>query len=460
MTKVSIIHFLCLLFALTIISCDTKNDYEDAYKNYFIKYYGEDGKQVGVDMIVNADGTILLLGNTISPEDSSKVLLIMVDAAGNILWQKKLPPQMNPNTNKPYNEVAVDIEPAINPGEFVILSNLVTGIDDASKLNQYQIKLQIITIAGESLNKKITTILTPPSPVLNDLVGYSVSTILNRSPGNSFGYMVTGNTSDTDKTVAELDPDLNDIVVLYFNQDLTGYNWDQQMQITNQKRGSGINVFESKTYNESAGNDARYKDRPFYLFGYSDATSAADIVYDNNFWLAPFKTTGVPPLFDNFIGDSSKEEIMSQTIEDHGSGFISVGSQTTGSTSKLVIAQSQVDGDGLKFSSDKIIEVEGTSNLKSVSITLSKAGGRYLILSNETNVSGATNIWLSKVSINGDVGVVMWSASFGSIIKSDFAGTVRELEDGRIVILGTVEQESQNVKMVLMKLNSSGEFLN
>ena len=75
-------------------------------------------------------------------------------------------------------------------------------------------------------------------------------------------------------------------------------------------------------------------------------------------------------------------------------------------------------------------------------------------------------MWLSNVSIDYNFsnrkkfGKVNWSASFGSVTKEDFAGTVRELKDGKIVILGTIELESQNSKMALIKLNSSGEFLN
>jgi hypothetical protein len=120
------------------------------------------------------------------------------------------------------------------------------------------------------------------------------------------------------------------------------------------------------------------------------------------------------------------------------------------------VAKSEADGNGLAFRAQMVL-VKESRDLKAVSIAPSVAGGRYLILSNEISATGTTNIWLSKVDIDGNV---IWSASFGSITKNYFGGTVRELPDGKIVILGTIELESQNSKMALIKLNADGELLN
>jgi hypothetical protein len=47
----------------------------------------------------------------------------------------------------------------------------------------------------------------------------------------------------------------------------------------------------------------------------------------------------------------------------------------------------------------------------------------------------------------------------GSFDKSSEGASVAELPDGRIMILGTIELETQD-KIGLMKVNSQGEFLN
>ena len=460
MIKVRILHFLFLLFVLAISGCDTKNEFEDSFKNYFIKYYGENGVQKGVDMIVNDDGSMLLLGNTFDTDGHSQVFLVKVDAEGNIIWQNKL---------EGIDETAVDIEQAINPGEFVILSNILIGIDAATSLPRHAIKLQTIDAND---GKSLTTYV---SSLLNDQEGYSVTPIFNlagsTTPGYR-GYMVAGNTSDTHHGIPDLTTDKEDIIYVFFNQDLTGYNWTPSIVIPNQKNGAGVKLFESKTYNASLENQTTYYDRPYYGFGYSDVLTKGEIPddptkYDQNFLITPLKENGIQPEYDRYAGDPLQQETMSQTIEDHTVGYISVGTQTNSnsSNSKIVLATSQVDGAGLNFNPE-IIVVDETNNLKAVSIALSNQIGSYLILSNETNSTGTTNLWLSNVSIDYNFsnrkkfGKVNWSASFGSVTKEDFAGTVRELKDGKIVILGTIELESQNSKMALIKLNANGEFLN
>lgn len=437
-------QFLFLIFLLTVSSCDTKDDFEGAFKNYFIKYYGEDGKQEGVDMIVNDDGTLLLLGNTISAEGVSQVLLVKTDSEGNIIWQKKV---------GGVNETAVDIEQTFAANEFVILSNVLTGKNEATGLDLHYVKLSIIDADG---NVQLQT--TKPGSwddKVNDQVGYSVTPISNRY--TSGGFMVTGNSSDTKSVASTLPPpDLSDIIVMFYNANLSDTIWTYS--VVNQHVGAGIKVIESETYVP-----LQNADRPFYLFGYSDAltgtiqSSSEDQEYENNLWCVSLDENGISSA-DDFVGDPVKAEIMGETIKANGSGFISVGTQTSSPTGQknMVLTTSDVDGTGLKFTS-QIVSVKESRSLEAVSVTPSVVGGRYLILSNEISATGSTNIWLSKVDIEGNV---IWSVSFGSVTKSDFGGTVQELPDGKIVILGTIELESQNSKMALIKLNSEGELLN
>ena len=54
-----------------LCSCDTAKTIEDPTKNYFIKYYGGDGDQEGVDAVVGKDGFIYLLGNTSTPTSTN-----------------------------------------------------------------------------------------------------------------------------------------------------------------------------------------------------------------------------------------------------------------------------------------------------------------------------------------------------------------------------------------------------
>src|SRR6187431_751010 len=178
-----ITQFLFLIFVFTFSGCDTKDDFEGTFKNFFIKYYGEDGKQDGIDMIVNDDGTMLLLGNTVL-EGVSQIFLVKTDLDGNIIWQKNI---------GGINETAVDIEPTLAGNEFVILSNVLTGKNETTGLNLHYAKLSIINADGDVQLQ--TTKPTPWDDKVNDQVGYSVTPISDRYTAG--GYMISGSTTDT-----------------------------------------------------------------------------------------------------------------------------------------------------------------------------------------------------------------------------------------------------------------------
>src|SRR5260221_1746134 len=57
-------------------------------KNYFLKYFGGDGNQTAVDLIVNSDGTFLILGNSIQADGAiQKVYLAKANALGELISQ-------------------------------------------------------------------------------------------------------------------------------------------------------------------------------------------------------------------------------------------------------------------------------------------------------------------------------------------------------------------------------------
>ena len=71
-----------LLWAAILCSCDTGGNLETQVS--FIKYYGEEGNQDTVDLHVNSDETIILLGTSIS-NGRSTIFLVKTDPDGNTL---------------------------------------------------------------------------------------------------------------------------------------------------------------------------------------------------------------------------------------------------------------------------------------------------------------------------------------------------------------------------------------
>src|SRR4051812_42983724 len=109
-----------LLYGLLFlfVSCDNSNNVEAPGDKYFVKYYGEDGDQQAIDMVVNSDGTFMLLGS--STGGTQVIFLIKADAEGHMLWQKKF------GTS---TDVPKDIEPTLD-GNYVVLSDYQQGIDN------------------------------------------------------------------------------------------------------------------------------------------------------------------------------------------------------------------------------------------------------------------------------------------------------------------------------------------
>ncbi len=442
MISVRAIPFLFLISVLTFSGCDTKNDFEDLSKKYFIKYYGEDGKQQGVDMIVNYDGTMILLGNTISAgDDSSRIFLVKVDREGNVLWQK------NFGDN---GEHATDIERTLeSDSSFVVLSNIFLGKDPATGADKHDIHLIKISQDGEVVDSKDKSF-----HIFGSQYGNTVTRVSSDNVPPMGGYIVSGYTTEIIDAIEQEGVRSTDLLTILIDNDITDPPlWTSR--VTNQLDGEAITVIESKTYDATNG-DPNYKDRPFYMFGYSDVNTIGDVHYENNFWCASLNENGINS-FDSYSGDTSKVESMSQTIRTGNSRFISVGTQISSTNQKsiILVASETTDATGLRFLSQPVV-VRESQNLEAVSITQSVAGGRYLIVSNETNLAGTTNIWLSKVDSEG---FPQLSASFGAATRNDYAAAVRELEDGTIVILGTVELDSQNSKMTLIKVNANGQFL-
>ena len=138
--KLRLISIVALALFFVCLSCDSKKDFEEDNKNYFIKYYGEDGDQRAVDMVVNADGTIMILANTMVPGAAQRILMIKTDAEGNILWQKKFGSELDQLGREIVSENAQDLEPTAD-GNFLILSNMYRGVDVTTNEDQYDFKV-------------------------------------------------------------------------------------------------------------------------------------------------------------------------------------------------------------------------------------------------------------------------------------------------------------------------------
>ncbi|HEY3404801.1 MAG TPA: hypothetical protein VGK59_15535 [Ohtaekwangia sp.] len=436
-----------LLFILTLLciafACDTGGEYTGESEKYFIKYYGEDGEQEAVDFHINDDGTVLILASTVTPSGFKQILLIKVDDKGNILWQKKYG---TPNVN----EGPQDIEPTVNGGQFLILSNMFLGTDPSTNEGKYDFKVIRIEEDGTKID----------SMVFNNNGGdWETQFMRSITPISNGGFVTTGNS--TDETIFDPDKvppsvDLEELIILTFNSDYSQY-LSQNPVSPGEQFGSGIKIFED-------GNDA---DR-FFWFCYLDQKPASHEAENSNFATFSFGLSGqleVPPPGSEsavFSGVDGTDEILVSVCKvpnSLGGGFYELGTSRSSSTATSGTLYFSRRGPNLtKTSEGFVLNKEGNplgGNLSAVDVAPAKVVEGFLVLANEQTSTGST-IRLTRLTSSSRE---EWSTNFGSFGRFNSGAKVAELPDGRIFVLGTIALETQK-KVALIKVNRNGEFLN
>lgn len=426
--KLQRIKFLVFLFVV-MLSCDTGSDFEGDFENYFVKYYGEDGNQEGVDMIVNEEeSTLLLLGTTRLPDNSSRILLVKTNFDGDVLWQKNL---------GGFSENAADIEPT-GDGNFLILSNMYLGKDISTNEDKFDMKILKVSPDGAKLDSMIFNNNEGNDKKWNTQFMRSICSL---SDG---GFIVTGNSTDeTIFTEPFIDPDQEDIITIVFNQDLS-YRWKVEATFA-EYIGSGVKVFE--------------KSGEYYLFAYSDKLDGVsdEIGHESNFNVFEITQTQyavVPPA--GFAGSPAKaddEVLRAACLDPFGNGYYEIGTQSDlpQTYGDLYYANRNLD-----FAVTQQGTVKGiTGAFNAAAATPSIKSNGFLIVANELLATGVV-MRLINVDLDNNV---RWSLPLGSASHQSTAASVAELPNGRIVVLGTIGLETQR-KMALIKVDGNGDFLN
>jgi hypothetical protein len=425
----------CILYfiisGVTWQACDTENNLGPDYKNYFVRLFGEEGNQEGVDLIVNeADESVVLLGTTSEPNGSKRLFLVKADWEGTLIWKKKL--------GGP-GDVAKDIELA-NDGGYIILSESTDALAEDPTEN---IKLMKVTFDGD----KVDSVLYGTEG--NGIFGVDQPKTVTPMEDS---YIVTGSTNFP-KTQGDEGLSVVRYLMVKFSSDLVPDNIFNK-DISQAEFSAGI-----KTFRTSA-------DR-IYMLGSDNNLITTQNGVNYNFWYFGFEYLGGDPAGGyGWIGidKQGEDEMLSTVCPSFGSGFFLVGVHTDGSGSRDIYTTQVANDNGELTRKDTIgyklaIPINQNRRIVPTSVCRADVGQRgYLILGTEGE-EGEHNIWLSKVDITGET--VYWSSLFGAADRNDDrAGTVAELPDGRILVVGTVNVGVSNLKMGLFKINADGKFSN
>lgn len=410
---------LIVLIAVIVFSCDTASNVEPLYKDYYIRTFGTDGEQTGVDLVVNDDNTITILGTTKLPTGGQKIYFIKITPQGKILTEKII--------GSSNVEVAQDIE-SLSDG-YIILSNIQSPSTRFGFKNE--IKLTKLNFEGDEVMSVVYN-------SLDDQFGNSVTVT---SDGR---YFVIGNTRDTDLELNSQLVDISDIEdTLIIEFDALTMTPTNTTRIGSSSIGMGIKIFE----NENS---------TFTYGGYSDELREGDS-YNSNLIFRSF--VNQPDKIETLIvGDNIANERMSAFIKIANNNFYGIGTEYTASGGSRIFVTNVLNGNTLESKAPiKIFSTTfGNSRIEGIDGCLSAKNGSLIIVANEfSSIDDKSSIRV--FNLNPFDGLEKWSIAIGTSGYDNKVAAVTTLQDGSILILGTVNLINQN-KIALIKVNESGEF--
>lgn len=422
-------------FAGIFFSCDTADNMEDTALHYFVKYYGGDGDQSGVDMQALDDGSFLLLGNYAHGTLDTEVYLVRVDAAGEVIWEKTFRQFPKDNWDAKDLEVAAD-------GNFVVLADFQRSIQSTM-----QFKLLKISPDGDLLDSA-----SFGHPQAGDF-----SRSVTALPDG--GFIVSGTTelTSTFNLVNNPDPDLGDFFNYRIDQDLNQLTENQWAPVSPGFGGKfdvAVKILPQADLSDQ-----------FYVFGHSNI-NLNNTNPNRKLGLFYFQrneegNTGNVFFPGNVLNvNDTRIEFVSTLPAEMGGGFVVIGTSSTNlGVSEIFLARLRPSLSFTKLQDDAILynTVPLQRNIRGVSAASSLTGEHgYLVLANEVRSTGETNFWLSKIDQSGRV---LWSTTFGSEAQNDEGAAVTELADGKIVVLGTMRLADNQSKMAFIKMNPRGQLL-
>lgn len=407
---------VALLLMLLHAACDTAGNVDPVFERTFIKYYGTEGDQYAADLLVNADGTMLILGNSASLSGVTRAFVSKVDNKGKVIWERVVGAE---------NQTAVDLEPvSANPDEFIVALNYNEGTNS---------RIQFVRMRQDGSSSQ------PVSLPLHGNGGtrQEAKTVTSLESGE---FVVTGLADRTlIKETWPVDESNDQSDILAFRLNSAFQLIDTVVTKGGEQNGCGVRVFEMNGSNAGKLVLFSYTDRPKVenAFGYN---FSFDIL-----------NSGVP--VGNLIGSETDQEVLATAIRTanlNGAGFLMAGTSRSALGGAGDIYLVKYDAAFQRKALD--VRLALGRNLECVAADNASLG--YYVLANEQPEGSQRNITLLKVSREGEL---EWSTSFGNRSGDDTGAAVVSLPDGRIAILATMHLQTKK-KVALIVLNSDGNF--
>lgn len=405
-----LLTFLWMACMVLPFSCDTESSVDTPFKGYFIKYYGGDGHQEAKDFVINADGTVVMIGTWTDNLDRRRVYIVKTDAEGNVVWDRKL-------GNTTNDELAADIElitQGPDAGNLAVLSN-----HRKNTVDSMAIQLTIVSQTGDSLRSKL----------FNNYENQFAKSVTPLSDG---GFFISAKTTDPASSGNPNDPTEENILVIRFRDDFTLDPISGNVPVPNFNIGSATKIFE-------------ISHGQYYYAGYSDMDDLQNRT-SVDFFFRRFTTSpeNVPTVSS---GSSDNNELMMEITRSPSGQFLAVGTMESGSSRTFIATRVSNSFQSTSPMQNILPNAEG------VAVAPSGASD-FLLLGNSFGSGGNRDIIVKKVDLA--FGELM-TLRFGSSNNDDTGSAVAELPNGDILILGTMELVNQK-KMALIKVKPNGKF--
>ncbi|GCC53165.1 hypothetical protein SanaruYs_34080 [Chryseotalea sanaruensis] len=426
MNKLLKISFI-LFAVINLSNCETEKSVGPDFKDYFVKYYGDAGNQQGVDMVVNDDATIFLLGNT-DRNNEQRFFVTKIDTTGKILLKKTF------GQGGSIVESAIDIEPTVDGNYIIAIQRIATpGGDRDTKL---------LLISEDLIG--LDSIIFDNNVIANSQGDEAVSSVTPYQINGEIGFLVTGST-----TLVSTTGDLTDPFTYKVNQSLSldpfwvnnpGNNGTLDQGVKIVPRQAGFLLFLN-TNPESNASRTGFHLQPIESDG--DATTEGSVGFAR-------------------ISESGDQEFLQQVVSNPDNGdYLLVGNRVNdGGTQVYFVAMTNslgfVPAQHRNAGNQTVALNNLEGSISGVSVAPSKQTGYLLVANQELNLGNimTTNIVLARLRFSGEV---VWTTQFG-VDDSYKAAKIEELPNGKILIVGTGTLGNQE-KMMLLKVNSDGQFL-
>ncbi|QSE96261.1 hypothetical protein [Fulvivirga lutea] len=410
-------YTLFVTSSLLFTACNDEMDAGPGESETYIKLYGSQNNEVPNDMLLNADGSIIILATQeiVLDETSFKIKVLALDQLGNLIWENSYP--QNESTESVLSYKGGSIIANANGNGYLIIGESINAD------NQNSVLILEIDQTGTQVNSTEFMIDNGNTPIAG--VGLAL---------NSQGEI---------KATGLISSPNNNLWVGTFSSNL------ELLPECSFRYASAVSDPQLLKSTFTNSND----EVVFGLTGFQTTSSR------QNGKLVKVPSCQPIPLSSPFIvNESNSISYATSFITKTSSGFAMVGTRNPDDGGDIFI--SLVNSDGVPFTNEPIVFNELPGGLVLVgdeegfSIEQTNDGGYLIGGSSESNSDGGSDIILIKTNPQG---VVQWHQFYGDQ-NDEEANILMQSPDGGYLILGNTEFGGINT-LILIKTDRDGNVI-